>query len=168
MSIATTPLITGVDFVCIPIGLGLTDSSGGQQTVQAVLRATGEEIERAGLDHLSTKRIAAAAGLSVGSLYGYFPNKGSILLDMARREMDALRDRVKACGILTAAGLGPYQDVGFRIGHMGDIRMADVERTLIAPPPSKPMRSAMNVSNGREMTSAIKRGSTSSSPGRWV
>ncbi len=51
----------------------------GQQTVQAVLRATGEEIERAGLDHLSTKRIAAAAGLSVGSLYGYFPNKESII-----------------------------------------------------------------------------------------
>ena len=51
----------------------------GQQTVQAVLKATGEEIERAGLDHLSTKRIAAAAGLSVGSLYGYFPNKESII-----------------------------------------------------------------------------------------
>lgn len=51
----------------------------GQQTVQAVLRAAGEEIERAGLDHLSTKRIALAAGLSVGSLYGYFPNKESII-----------------------------------------------------------------------------------------
>lgn len=51
----------------------------GQQTVQTVLRAAGEEIERAGLDHLSTKRIAAAAGLSVGSLYGYFPNKESII-----------------------------------------------------------------------------------------
>ena len=51
----------------------------GQDTVQAVLRAAGEEIERAGLDHLSTKRIAAAAGISVGSLYGYFPNKESIV-----------------------------------------------------------------------------------------
>ena len=51
----------------------------GQQTVQAVLRAANQEIQRAGLDHLSTKRIAAAAGLSVGSLYGYFPNKESIV-----------------------------------------------------------------------------------------
>ncbi|RYH13607.1 MAG: TetR/AcrR family transcriptional regulator [Alphaproteobacteria bacterium] len=50
-----------------------------QQTVQAVLQAANEEIRRAGLDHLSTKRIAAAAGLSVGSLYGYFPNKESII-----------------------------------------------------------------------------------------
>jgi aspartate aminotransferase-like enzyme len=44
----------------------------------------------------------------------------------------ALRDRVKARGILTAAGLGPFQHSGFRIGHMGDIRLADVDRTLVA------------------------------------
>ncbi len=44
----------------------------------------------------------------------------------------AFRDRIKARGILTAAGLGPYASRGFRIGHMGDIRMADVERTLDA------------------------------------
>jgi aspartate aminotransferase-like enzyme len=42
----------------------------------------------------------------------------------------AFRDRIKARGILTAAGLGPFAGRGFRIGHMGDIRMADVERTL--------------------------------------
>ena len=40
------------------------------------------------------------------------------------------RDRIKAQGILTAAGLNRYAGRGFRIGHMGDIRMADVERTL--------------------------------------
>jgi aspartate aminotransferase-like enzyme len=44
----------------------------------------------------------------------------------------ALRDALKARGIWTAAGLGRYADRGFRIGHMGDIRMADVERTLRA------------------------------------
>jgi aspartate aminotransferase-like enzyme len=35
-------------------------------------------------------------------------------------------------GILTAAALGPYEAAAFRIGHMGDIRMPDVERTLLA------------------------------------
>ena len=44
----------------------------------------------------------------------------------------AFRDRIKARGILTAAGLERYAPVGFRIGHMGDIRMPDVERTLDA------------------------------------
>jgi aspartate aminotransferase-like enzyme len=41
-----------------------------------------------------------------------------------------VRGALKARGILTAAGLGPYQATGFRIGHMGDIRMSDLERTL--------------------------------------
>lgn len=61
-----------------------------QQTVQAVLQAANDEIRRAGLDHLSTKRIAAAAGLSVGSLYGYFPNKESIVAAL----LDAWLNRV--------------------------------------------------------------------------
>jgi aspartate aminotransferase-like enzyme len=42
------------------------------------------------------------------------------------------RESLKAAGILTAAGLGPYERTGFRIGHMGDIRLADVDRTLDA------------------------------------
>ncbi len=44
----------------------------------------------------------------------------------------AVRDAVKSHGILTAAALGPYQATAFRVGHMGDIRPADVERTLAA------------------------------------
>jgi aspartate aminotransferase-like enzyme len=44
----------------------------------------------------------------------------------------AFRDSIKAQGILTAAGLGRYESSGFRIGHMGDIRLSDVERTLTA------------------------------------
>ena len=43
-----------------------------------------------------------------------------------------LRDALKARGILTAAGLGPYESLAFRIGHMGDIRLADLDRTLAA------------------------------------
>ena len=43
-----------------------------------------------------------------------------------------IRDGLKARGILTAAGLDRYQPSAFRIGHMGDIREADVERTLDA------------------------------------
>jgi aspartate aminotransferase-like enzyme len=43
-----------------------------------------------------------------------------------------VRDGLKARGILTAAGLEQYQATSFRIGHMGDIRPADVLRTLAA------------------------------------
>jgi AcrR family transcriptional regulator len=53
-------------------------------------------LQARGREGLNTNLIAETAGVSVGTLYGYFPNKQSILLEMARREMDALRDRVGA------------------------------------------------------------------------
>ncbi|HEX7938558.1 MAG TPA: alanine--glyoxylate aminotransferase family protein, partial [Gemmatimonadaceae bacterium] len=44
----------------------------------------------------------------------------------------AIRAELKSRGILTAAGLGDFETSAFRIGHMGDIRPADVQRTLDA------------------------------------
>ncbi|HEX9565286.1 MAG TPA: alanine--glyoxylate aminotransferase family protein [Gemmatimonadaceae bacterium] len=43
-----------------------------------------------------------------------------------------VRDALKARGILAAAGLARYQPSALRIGHMGDIREADVAQTLTA------------------------------------
>jgi len=43
-----------------------------------------------------------------------------------------IREHMKARGILVARGLGRYESTCFRIGHMGDIRPADVRRTLDA------------------------------------
>lgn len=71
-----------------------------QETVRAVLRAAGEEIEFGGLDKLTTNRVAIRAGLSIGAVYGYFPNKESILqallvqwLDGVLEALDALHPR---------------------------------------------------------------------------
>ena len=50
----------------------------------------------------------------------------------AGRDPKVIRDGMKARGILAAAGMGPYVGSAFRIGHMGDIRMPDVERALLA------------------------------------
>jgi aspartate aminotransferase-like enzyme len=47
-----------------------------------------------------------------------------------RLEPVRLRRLLARRGILTAEGLGPYRASAFRIGHLGDIRPADVERTL--------------------------------------
>ncbi len=41
-----------------------------------------------------------------------------------------VRDGLRARGIMAAAGLGRLEPTGFRIGHMGDIRLADAERTM--------------------------------------
>jgi AcrR family transcriptional regulator len=50
-----------------------------RDTLETVLRAAGAAIERDGLDRLTTRRIAELAGISVGALYEYFPNKQAVV-----------------------------------------------------------------------------------------
>jgi AcrR family transcriptional regulator len=56
-----------------------------KETVEVLLQATAQVLVRDGYDKLSTNRIAKAAGVSVGSLYQYFPNKEALVLELARR-----------------------------------------------------------------------------------
>lgn len=67
-----------------------------RETVEQVLLAAGAEIEREGLDKLTTKRIAAAAGLSVGAIYEYFPNKEAIVHALADQWLEKVREAVDA------------------------------------------------------------------------
>ncbi len=41
--------------------------------VETLLQATTRILRREGREHLTTNRIAEVAGVSVGSLYQYFP-----------------------------------------------------------------------------------------------
>ena len=43
-----------------------------------------------------------------------------------------LRQVVAQCGVVVAGCLGPFAGRGIRIGHMGSIRMPEIERTLTA------------------------------------
>ncbi|MBA5687058.1 TetR/AcrR family transcriptional regulator [Rugamonas apoptosis] len=68
----------------------------GIKTIEVILRAAGEEIARGGLAKLTTKRIAEAAGLSVGGLYEYFPNKESVVHALASQWLERVKDAVDA------------------------------------------------------------------------
>ncbi len=46
-------------------------------TVDYLVKATAQILAEDGTDRLSTNRIAERAGVSVGSLYQYFPNKAT-------------------------------------------------------------------------------------------
>jgi aspartate aminotransferase-like enzyme len=59
-----------------------------------------------------------------------FTHQSATMTALALPDPTPVREKLKARGILTAAGLGRFQADGFRIGHMGDIRLEDVERTL--------------------------------------
>lgn len=59
----------------------------GQATVEAILEGAARIIRREGPEALTTNRIAEVAGVSIGTLYGYFPDKTAVLVGLARRLM---------------------------------------------------------------------------------
>ena len=55
-----------------------------------IIDVTGKLLERVGIDDLNTILIAKEVGISVGSLYHYFPNKHAILYAMALRWLEGI------------------------------------------------------------------------------
>jgi len=61
-------------------------------TVDALIEATARILVKEGFDKASTNHIAATAGVSVGSLYQYFPSKESLVAAvMERHSMELMR-----------------------------------------------------------------------------
>ncbi|GIW40858.1 MAG: TetR family transcriptional regulator [Candidatus Binatia bacterium] len=59
-----------------------------RRTVEAILQAAARVFSARGYAGTSTNLIAEEAGVSVGSLYQYFPSKDAILLALAERHME--------------------------------------------------------------------------------
>lgn len=57
-------------------------------SVEAILKATIQVLLKVGKERLTTTRVAARAGVSVGTLYQYFPNKSALLRAALQRHMD--------------------------------------------------------------------------------
>jgi AcrR family transcriptional regulator len=60
------------------------------ETVEAVLDATVRLLKRSGSGGITTNRIAEVAGVSIGSLYQYFPNRGAIFNALHQRHIDQI------------------------------------------------------------------------------
>ncbi|MFI5299014.1 MAG: TetR/AcrR family transcriptional regulator [Polyangiales bacterium] len=56
-----------------------------QETVETILAAAAHVFVREGHARATTNRIAIAAGVSIGSLYQYFPSKDAIAVELLRR-----------------------------------------------------------------------------------
>ena len=68
-----------------------------QQRRDEILAVTAQLLEDIGLDDLTTIKVAKSLGISVGTLYHYFPNKHAILYSLAEHwlgEMDAALQRL--------------------------------------------------------------------------
>ena len=57
-------------------------------SVDAILEATIQVLLTCGKESLTTTKVAARAGVSVGTLYQYFPNKSALLQAALKRHLD--------------------------------------------------------------------------------
>ncbi|MFT4114468.1 TetR/AcrR family transcriptional regulator [Silvibacterium sp.] len=67
-------------------------------SVDAILEATLQVLLREGREGLTTTRVAMRAGVSVGSLYQYFPNKSSLLQAVLRAHLERTYGATVAAG----------------------------------------------------------------------
>jgi AcrR family transcriptional regulator len=64
-------------------------------TVDALIEGTARILVKEGFDKASTNRIAEAAGVSVGSLYQYFPSKEALVVAVIERHRSAIAQAVR-------------------------------------------------------------------------
>ena len=65
-------------------------------TVGALEEATIQVLLAVGVDQLTTNRVARRAGVSVGTLYQYYPNKQSLLFALLSKHMDKVAEAMEA------------------------------------------------------------------------
>ena len=63
--------------------------------VNNILEASIRVLKQYPYHQFTTNRVAEAAGISIGSLYQYFPNKQSILLELEIKAVDAMIENVE-------------------------------------------------------------------------
>lgn len=74
-----------------------------RQTVEAVLDAAIRILKREGVGAITTNRIADVAGVSIGSVYQYFPHKRAIFTALHKRHIEQVDRRIERALVENAA-----------------------------------------------------------------
>lgn len=78
-----------------------------RETVERILAASADLLRAEGYEGFSTNRVAREAGVSPGSLYQYFPDKGALVDEVIGRWSVEVSERVAATLALRVAEPGP-------------------------------------------------------------
>ncbi len=65
-------------------------------TLDAIFEATIQLLVRDGYPKLTTRRVAERAGVSVGTMYQYFPHKQALIYAVNERYLEILGDKIEA------------------------------------------------------------------------
>jgi AcrR family transcriptional regulator len=80
-------------------------------SVEAICEATVQVLLSVGKERLTTTKVARRAGVSVGTLYQYFPNKSSLLQAVLKEHLDQVYAAVEAaCESVKGAPLEQMAD----------------------------------------------------------
>lgn len=74
----------------------LPQQDRSRMTVEAILEATTRILTEEGYDKANTNRIAERAGISIGSLYQYFPNKESLMAALMEQHSNEIAELVQS------------------------------------------------------------------------
>lgn len=77
--------------------------------VDAILTATAQLLRELGSEQVTTNKIATRAGVSIGSLYQYFPNKTELYTALAERHVERLEAQLMP--LLLRFGQAPELDL---------------------------------------------------------
>ena len=99
-------------------------------TVDALLQATTHILLKDGVEALTTNHVADLAGVSIGSLYQYFPNKASLIAALIEQHVDHEVSTLKAVFLNWK---GPQGEALFRafIREFIQIHLDDIELTRL-------------------------------------
>jgi AcrR family transcriptional regulator len=73
----------------------LPTQARSRATVDAIVSAAARVLVKEGYESCSTNRVAREAGVSIGSLYQYFPSKESLVVAVMERHAAAVREAVE-------------------------------------------------------------------------
>src|SRR6516164_11651196 len=94
------------------------------QTVDAVLHAVVRVLKRDGFRSVTTNRIAEVAGVSIGSVYQYFPDKQAIFVALHKRHIEHI-DRMVETTLIEHAASSLHDLMTAMIEAMIDAHAAD-------------------------------------------
>lgn len=108
--------------------------------VEAILDAAAHVFERRGYASCTTNRIAERAGVSIGSLYQYFPDKDAILASLTCRHIDEGTAVITPLLARLDAGTPLVDALNQLVGAMVDLhsRRPALHRVLVEEAPRPP------------------------------